>query len=156
MGGNRAVRDRPEGRRRLVRARFGRAGLTAAAVSGAVGLMAAVLLAGVMGIAVKVHLSGSAGEEAGRAGPSGGADGPADFGTAAPPGVLRFGGGEASPGTPGVFPEPGVLRFGSDREALAVQYPREWHEFYFTRAAYSSWRGGRGGRCAPPAGRNGR
>ncbi len=105
-------------------------------------------LGGVLGIAVNVHLSGSAGEEAGLAEPSGGADGSAAFGTAAPPGVLRFGpgGGEASPGTPGVFPEPGVLRLDPGREALAMQYPREWHEFYFTRAAYSSWRGGRGGR----------
>ena len=57
--------------------------------------------------------------------------------SASPPGILRFAapesaspaGAHASPPTPDASPAP--------------QYPREWHEFYFTRAAYSSY--GRGG-----------
>ena len=49
--------------------------------------------------------------------------------------------------------QPGILRFSrsgvmapSSAASPLPQYPREWHEFYFTRAAYSSWRGGWGGR----------
>ena len=41
---------------------------------------------------------------------------------------------------------PGILRFPATDDVVA-QYPSEWHEFYFTRAAYSSYgRGGFGGR----------
>ena len=101
---------------------------------------------------------GASGGAAGPAEPSAGADGSAAFRTAAPPGVLRFGpgggglafplSGEASSGDRApagpaglTLPDPAV-----GDAAFPVQYPREWHEFYFTRAAYSSWRGGRGGR----------
>ena len=57
--------------------------------------------------------------------------------TSAPAGLL------ASP--------PGILRLGAAPDpapplAAPPQYPREWHEFYFTRAAYSSGRGGWGRR----------
>ena len=60
---------------------------------------------------------------------------------AAPPGPV--------PALPGLSASPpGVLHFGTSESAVpagapALQYPREWHEFYFTRAAYSSY--GRGG-----------
>ena len=49
---------------------------------------------------------------------------------ASPPGIVRFGGAPA--------PSPPV--------AAPPQYPREWHEFYFTRAVYSSYGRGWGGR----------
>ena len=51
---------------------------------------------------------------------------------AAPPGILRFGdAGSVAPAAPA---------------APLLQYPREWHEFYFTRAVYSSYGRGWGGR----------
>ena len=64
---------------------------------------------------------------------------------AAPPGVLRFGGSTAV--VPGGGPAAGGAPAAAPPVAPLPQYPREWHEFYFTRAAYSSYgRGGWGGR----------
>ncbi len=61
---------------------------------------------------------------------------PADEGPGGPGAMSLPGGLLASP--------PGIVRFGASNAAL--QYPREWHEFYFTRAVYSSYGRGWGGR----------
>ena len=81
------------------------------------------------------------------------------LGLAVAAGFIGSGGGEAPPRGPAFDAPPGVLRFGPAGDGLAtdlphpaatelapMQYPREWHEFYFTRAAYNSWRRGWGGR----------
>ncbi len=57
--------------------------------------------------------------------------------SASPPGILRFGASESA------VPAGGSATAPAPSPASVLQYPREWHEFYFTRAAYSSY--GRGG-----------
>ena len=109
----------------------------------------------VFGLAAVVWLSVET-----RAGTSGvrHADGPDPSGLfASPPGILRF------PAPDGVVPEGAPAAFAPAPVASAggpvlpssaappamgplAQYPREWHEFYFTRAAYSSYGRGWGGR----------
>ena len=54
-------------------------------------------------------------------------------------------GAPAVPATLATTP-PGLLRLGAPAPPSPLQYPREWHEFYFTRAAYSSYGRGYGGR----------
>ena len=53
-------------------------------------------------------------------------------------------GAPAVPATLATTP-PGLLRLGAPAPS-PLQYPQEWHEFYFTRAAYSSYGRGYGGR----------
>ena len=53
-------------------------------------------------------------------------------------------GAPAPPATLATTP-PGLLRLGTPTPS-PLQYPQEWHEFYFTRAAYSSYGRGWGGR----------
>ncbi len=75
--------------------------------------------------------------------PPGSMTAPSDL-LASPPGILRF-------GAPDDMVPPGDPALHSSAAPPAMdplaQYPSEWHEFYFTRAAYSSYgRGGWGGR----------
>lgn len=105
-------------------------------------------LGGALGLVAVVHLS----QGAGRAIPAekvvrehrGEPDGAASA-MPAPPGVLRF----ASTGNGLAIPVATDAGGGSPAPGAGIpmlQYPTEWHEFYFTRAAYSSWGRGRGGR----------
>ena len=63
--------------------------------------------------------------------------------TIPPPGYLHFGSPTATPSSTRPPLAPAVLSHAPTPQRPAY----EWHEFYFTRAAYSSWGGwGRGGR----------
>ena len=74
---------------------------------------------------------------------------------ASPPGILRFGGANAlrPADAPAAFAPPLAPPLSPSGPpapappmAPLLQYPREWHEFYFTRAVYSSYGRGWGGR----------
>ena len=67
------------------------------------------------------------------------------------PGILRLGAANAVAPAPAAYtPNPSALAPATTPRTHASpappQYPREWHEFYFTRAAYSSYGRGWGGR----------
>ena len=62
-------------------------------------------------------------------------------------GALAFPSPPGAPAVPATLATtpPGLLRLGAPAPS-PLQYPQEWHEFYFTRAAYSSYGRGYGGR----------
>ncbi|MYA10879.1 MAG: DUF4159 domain-containing protein [Gemmatimonadetes bacterium] len=86
----------------------------------------------------------------GHEGPLGAASAPGRL-LASPPGILRFGGANAArpadaPASPARILSPDDASSPAPPAAPLLQYPREWHEFYFTRAVYSSYGRGWGGR----------